>query len=210
MLYNPDLGDARDNEYAPHRARQEVVVAAVERKRGWIWNKIRDPHKYGPERTRKEFVAGEAFLFLGQNYSLELVPGARDGVRARDRHLELSRIHRNRGRELFRGWYLAEARRRIPPRVAAIAQAMGIEVQRVSIRDLKYQWASCTPSRRLSFSWRIIQAPNVVVESLIVHELAHLLEPNHSEQFWNIVAVHAPAWERAKDWLRRHGSRLEW
>ena|ERR1017187_3713922 len=202
--------DRRVVVHAPYRAHQESVAAAVERKRAWIWSKVRDPYKYALRKTQKEFVAGEAFLFLGQNYSLELVSGTRDGVRASGRHFELSRIHRDRGRELFREWYLAEARKRIPPRVVAIAQAMGIEVQCVSVRELKYQWASCTPSRRLSFNWKIIQAPSAVVDYLIVHELAHLLEPNHSDQFWNIVAVHAPTWERAKDWLRQHGSRLEW
>jgi predicted metal-dependent hydrolase len=202
--------DRRVVVYAPHRAPQESVAAAVQRKQAWIWSKVRDPYKYAVRKTQKEFVAGEAFLFLGQNYSLELVPGTRDGVRAIGRCFELSRIHRHRGRELFREWYVDEARKRIPPRVVAIAKAMGTEVQRVSVRELKYQWASCTPSRRLSFSWRIIQAPSLVVEYLIVHELAHLLEPNHSDRFWNIVAVHAPAWEKAKDWLRQHGSRLEW
>lgn len=117
---------------------------------------------------------------------------------------------RHRGRELFKSWYLAQAQRIIPPRVAAVARSMGVEVQKISVRELKYRWASCSPGRRLTFSWRIIQAPTLVVEYLIVHELAHLLEPNHSDKFWNIVAVHVPAWEKARDWLRRHGSRLEW
>ena len=62
----------------------------------------------------------------------------------------------------------------------------------------------------LTFNWRIIQAPMIVVDYLIVHELAHVLEPNHSQEFWNIVAVHAPTWTKARNWLKQHGGRLEW
>jgi predicted metal-dependent hydrolase len=87
---------------------------------------------------------------------------------------------------------------------------MGIEFKRISVRELKYRWGSCTPTGVLTFNWRIVQAPTVVVDYLIVHELAHLLEQNHSREFWSIVAVHVPAWEKAKEWLRRHGARLEW
>jgi hypothetical protein len=195
---------------APRRARIEAVTAAVDRKRAWIWSKLRDPRKYALRPRQKEFVAGEAFLFLGQNYSLELLRTSHGGVRVNGRCFELSRTQRHRGRELFKSWYLAQAQRIIPPRVAAVARSMGVEVEQISVRELKYRWASCSPGRRLTFSWRIIQAPTLVVEYLIVHELAHLLEPNHSDNFWNIVAVHVPAWEKARDWLRRHGSRLEW
>lgn len=85
-----------------------------------------------------------------------------------------------------------------------------IAFKRISVRDMRYSWASCTPGGTLTFNWRIVQAPMVVVDYLIVHELAHILEPNHSREYWNIVAVHVPSWEKAKDWLRRHGARLEW
>jgi len=195
---------------APRQARAAAVAAAVESKRFWIWEKLHDPRKYREASTGKEFVAGETFLFLGQNYPLELVDEPRGEVRLNGRHFELACADRSSGRELFRAWFLSQARTHLAPRVSALASAMGVEFTRVSVRDLKYRWGSYTPSGTLTFTWRIVQAPMVVVDYLIVHELAHVLEPNHSTEFWNIVAVHAPSWAAAKDWLRRHGAHLEW
>lgn len=79
-----------------------------------------------------------------------------------------------------------------------------------SIRDLKYRWGSCTAGGTLSFNWRILQAPMIVVNYLIVHELAHVLYRNHSTEFRNFVAVHVAILEKARMWLRQNGSKLEW
>jgi predicted metal-dependent hydrolase len=86
---------------------------------------------------------------------------------------------------------------------------LGVTYNQILISDLKYRWASCTPKNNLNFNWRIIKAPIFVVDYLIVHELAHLIEPNHTPAFWNIVAVQVPRHELAKEWLRKHGSLLE-
>jgi hypothetical protein len=195
---------------APKQARAEVVLAAIESKRFWIWEKLRDPRKYADVATGKEIVPGEAFLFLGQNYTLELVDEPSGEVQFNGRYFELSRADRNSGCELFRIWFLTQAKAHIAPRVAALANAMGIQFTHISVRELKYRWGSCSPSGMLTFNWRIVQAPTLVMDYLIAHELAHILEPNHSAKFWNIVAVHVPAWAQAKDWLRCHGARLEW
>ena len=202
--------DRRVVVHAPQEARTEVISAAIERKRLWIWEKLGDHQKYEDQIIMKEFVAGETFLFLGQNFPLELVPDPRGKVCLNGNHFELSRTERNLGRDLFKKWYLAEARKRITPHASGLAKAMGVAFKRISMRDLKYRWGSCTPEGTLIFNWRIVQAPTVVIDYLIVHELAHVLEPNHSREFWNIVAVHAPSWERAKEWLKQHGARLEW
>ena len=122
----------------------------------------------------------------------------------------MSGSDRANGDALFRSWYLTEAKEKLRPRIAAFATEMGVSYSRIWVRDLKYRWASCTPGGTLSFNWRIIQAPMIAVDYLIVHELAHVLEANHSPEFWNIVAVHVPAWKKAREWLRQHGARLEW
>jgi predicted metal-dependent hydrolase len=87
---------------------------------------------------------------------------------------------------------------------------MGVQFSRVCVRDLKHCWGSYTSRGTLTFNWRIVQAPLVVMDYLIVHELAHVIEHNHSREFWNVVAVHAPSWARAREWLRVNGSRLDW
>jgi len=194
----------------PRQTREEVVSAAIEHKRFWIWEKIRDSGKHAAVPSEKEFVAGESSLFLGQNYRLGVTDNSRGKVQLNGRHFELSLRDRSKGRQLFREWFHTEARKHIPPRAAHHAKTMGVRFKRILVRDLKYRWGSCTPKGTLTFNWRIVQAPAFVLDYTIVHELAHLMEPSHSPQFWNIVAVHVPSWEKAKSWLKRYGSRLEW
>jgi predicted metal-dependent hydrolase len=195
---------------APVRAREETVSAVVETKRFWIWQKLRDPQKYLAAPQAKEFVAGETFLYLGQGFPLRLVTADSPPLRFTGRQFELARTERQHGRSLFRDWYLAEAKTHLVPRVAELAKSLGVAFSRISIRDIKYRWGSCTPGGTLVFNWRIVQAPPVVIDYLVVHELAHLLEQNHSPEFWNIVQVHAPAATKARAWLRNHGHRLDW
>ena len=83
------------------------------------------------------------------------------------------------------------------------------DFKRVLISDLKVRWGSCTPNSNLNFNWRIIKAPSVVIDYLIVHELAHLIESNHTPRFWNIVSVQVPRAEWAKQWLLENGDLLE-
>jgi predicted metal-dependent hydrolase len=195
---------------APQSAPKATVAAVVEKKRYWIWQKLRDPCKYPFPRYRKEFTPGETFLYLGQSYQLELLNLDTSGVQFAGNTFQLSRHERKAGQALFRAWFTAQAQAQLPPRVARLADSLGLDYQKIEVRDLRYRWASCTKGGSLIFNWRILQAPSFVIDYLIVHELAHLLETNHTPTFWNIVAVHAPSHAKARDWLRRHGDKLEW
>jgi predicted metal-dependent hydrolase len=194
----------------PKDASEEVVAAAIESKRFWIWQKLRDPHKYPDPAPHKEYVSGETFLYLGQHHPLVLTKGESGVVRLIGNRFEMAVSDKPNGDSLFRAWYLSQAKEKLRPRIAAMATEIGVRYTRIHVRDLMYRWGSCTPGGTLSFNWRIMQAPMVVVDYLIVHELAHVLEPNHSQDFWNIVAVHVPSWLKARNWLKQHGGRLEW
>jgi predicted metal-dependent hydrolase len=78
-----------------------------------------------------------------------------------------------------------------------------------TIVDNRYRWGSCTVNNNLSFNWRLIKAPMFVIDYVVVHELAHLLEANHTSRFWSIVRAHTPKTEKAKAWLKEHGQVLE-
>jgi predicted metal-dependent hydrolase len=87
-------------------------------------------------------------------------------------------------------------------------QALGIVFRRVSVRDQRSRWGSCSSSGVLSFSWRLIMAPPFVLDYLAAHEVAHLVEMNHSRRFWRIVTGIYPDVSRAKSWLDAHGADL--
>jgi predicted metal-dependent hydrolase len=101
-----------------------------------------------------------------------------------------------------------EARRDLQKAAQDYADLLSVRVKRLSIRDQSSRWGSCTSAGSLSFSWRLILAPPMVLDYLAAHEVAHLVEMNHSPRFWRVVARICPSLERAKKWLDTCGNDL--
>jgi predicted metal-dependent hydrolase len=101
-----------------------------------------------------------------------------------------------------------EVRADLQDAVQSCAQHLGVKVKRLSIRDQSSRWGSCTSAGSLSFSWRLILAPPFVLDYLAAHEVAHLVEMNHSARFWKVVARACGHVERARTWLDTHGNDL--
>lgn len=193
---------------APIGTSEEAIRQAVEARKLWLYEKLRHQQKYPEHPDHKEFVTGETLFYLGQPYSLELTDDLEPDVRF-DARFYISHHYRRDAAQLMQAWYTTRAQTLIPPKAKAFAQALGVHFNQVLVSDMKLQWASCTPQNNLNFNWRIMQAPIFVIDYLIVHELTHLLEPNHTATFWNIVAVQVPRYEEAKAWLRENGNVLE-
>jgi predicted metal-dependent hydrolase len=88
------------------------------------------------------------------------------------------------------------------------AAALGVSFRRVEIRDQRTRWGSCSALGTLSFNWRLVLAPFEVLDYVVVHELCHLRQPNHSPQFWRLVASRRPQWRLQRAWLREFGPEL--
>jgi predicted metal-dependent hydrolase len=101
-----------------------------------------------------------------------------------------------------------EARRDLGAAVKGYTEALGLPARRITVRDTKSRWGSCSASGNLSFSWRLILAPPFVLDYLAAHEVAHLKEMNHSHRFWRTVHKLCPRTEEAERWLKRHGTEL--
>lgn len=102
----------------------------------------------------------------------------------------------------------AEAGRDLREAVGRHAAALGAKAGRVAIRDTRSRWGSCSSTGTLSFSWRLVMAPPLVLNYLAAHEVAHLREMNHSQRFWRLVRTICPATDEAEIWLKRHGGDL--
>ncbi len=102
----------------------------------------------------------------------------------------------------------SEARRDLQAASAAAAERLGVRIRRVSVRDQVSRWGSCSTTGVLSYSWRLIMAPPFVLNYLAVHEVAHLVEMNHSRRFWRLVEGLCPDAARAKSWLDLNGNDL--
>ena len=105
-----------------------------------------------------------------------------------------------------------EGRRAVRELVAMVveeeAPALGVQYRRIEVRDQRTRWGSCSTIGTLSFNWRLVLAPFEVLDYVVVHELCHLREPNHSPRFWRLVATRRPGWREQRDWLRDHGPEL--
>src|SRR5205809_1252136 len=93
--------------------------------------------------------------------------------------------------------------------VAQHARELGVQFSGARIVENRYRWGSCTVGDSVNFNWRLIKAPMFVIDYVIVHELAHLIETNHTSDFWSIVRAKTATMEKAKRWLKEHGQILE-
>jgi hypothetical protein len=105
----------------------------------------------------------------------------------------------------LRDWLKKEARRRVEDAVAYYAAELGVKPRSITIRDTTSRWGSCSSTRRLSFSWRLILAPAFVLDYVVAHEVAHLREMNHEPRFWRLVDTLVPYVEKAQTWLAESG-----
>ena len=195
---------------APEGTSPERIQQIVESKKQWIFEKTRHAQKYNdlPHPPGKELVPGESMLYLGRNYRIEIVDGQQENVSFRNKFL-ISKQARGQGQQVFRNWYKEKAKEKIIPRVKDMARSLGVQYKEVKITDSKYRWGSCSVNNNLAFNWRLIKAPMFVVDYVIAHELAHLLESNHTPRFWNIVKTQITHFDKAKRWLKEHGEVLE-
>ena len=104
--------------------------------------------------------------------------------------------------------FARRARLELPGRTWELAAETGVEVKQVSVRNQRSRWGSCSASGTISLNWRLMQAPATVRDYIILHELMHLREMNHSARFWARVEEVCPWWRDAEQWLKRNGSLL--
>lgn len=196
--------------HAPVGTPEDKLRKLVDGKRQWLFEKLNDAQKYQhlPHAPGKELVNGESALYLGRAYRIELVDSTNERVCFSSKFL-IPRSHASERKRVLREWYVERAKEKIMPRVEMHAKNLGVTYEQAKITDSRFRWGSCTPGNNLNFNWRLIKAPMFAIDYVIVHELAHLIEANHSARFWNIVSAQLPTMDRARDWLREHGQSLE-
>lgn len=195
--------------HAPESTTEEKIRDIVESKRQWIYEKTSHAQKYELSHPPgKELVNGESALYLGRQYRIELIQNSSDEIRFEQRFLIPARLSGER-KQVLRNWYIERAKEEILPRALRFAKDLGVIFANAKIVDNRFRWGSCTTKDNLNFNWRLIKAPMYVVDYVIIHELAHLLEANHTPRFWNIVRAQSSKMDKAKQWLLEHGQILE-
>ena len=111
-------------------------------------------------------------------------------------------------RRALESHFIALAAAELPPRLLALAARHRLNVARVSVRDQRSRWGACSPRGVITLNWRLVQMPASVSDYILLHELMHLRQPNHSRRFWREVASVCPNWREEERWLRRYGREI--
>ncbi len=194
--------------HSPKNLSEEKIKQLVDSKRELIQQKLNHVQKYPTNISAKEFVSGESLMFLGKSYQLLVVEAEVDGIQF-NKEFKISKNDQSVANELFKKWYKKRALEIILPLANEYAENLGVKFSECKISEMKYRWGSCTTKNNINFNWRIIKAPLFVIKYIIVHELIHLIEANHTATFWNILSIQVPDYQRAKDWLKNNGHLLE-
>jgi hypothetical protein len=156
---------------------------------------------------------GDSLLFKGSLHVLRLSPDERGGVWVdNDAARPTIRVsgRREHAPRRIEDWLKRQARSHITRRVHALTAELGVSARRITVRDAASRWGSCSTTGAISLSWRLIMAPNFVLNYVVAHEVAHLKEMNHGTRFWRLVdrLVGEDEAEAAQAWLRENGTEL--
>ncbi len=159
-----------------------------------------------------EYVAGYSILFRGELHRYQVAENS-DGlaVQFAGENLPIRenlRHDRAACREAVVHWMRALAERELPARTRELASFHGLDVARVCVRNQRTRWGSCSNRRVISLNWRLVQVPKFARDYIILHELMHLREMNHSERYWKLVANAFPDYQKAESWLRTNNGIL--
>jgi predicted metal-dependent hydrolase len=187
---------------APLRMSRSTAVGFAESQAGWIAARL----KRLP--ARRPFVDGAEVPLFGVPHVIRHCPDTRGTVWLEGMEIHVAGRPEHLARRL-RDWLMAEMHCRLPPMVHAKALRVQRPVKRITLRDNRSRWGSCTPDGSISFSWRLVFAPALVVDYLVAHEVAHLVHLNHGPRFWALARdlCEGPM-DEAEAWLKANGETL--
>ena len=198
----------------PEHLEDQRVAEILKQKRPWIRSKVAELQRVPPHRS-KELVSGETFPYLGRNYRLKVQEGHQVGVclsggylRATIRPTEQHEYQALRIQQYLENWYRSRALERLQDKTHRYAKQIGVSPAGISVRNFKSRWGSCDKKREVVFNWNIIKAPHSIVDYVVIHELCHLIHPNHSKVFWELVGRHDASYPEHRQWLRKTGAGL--
>ncbi len=176
----------------------------------WIKQKLLQQQQLQPIK-HKQYVSGEEVYYLGRRYQLKVLIASKKTVKLSHGYLQ---VHINKKeptaiRTALKKWYLEHAKQQLESKVKQFSTIMQVFPASIQVREYKARWGSCSSRGHIKFNWKLIMAAGDVVDYVVVHELCHLIEHNHSANFWQLVKTILPDYEIQRQWLRQQGHYLE-
>jgi len=183
----------------------------LRKKERWILDALAKYVKGHPVTEGTEPASGNFIPYLGRRLKVvtRYDSGTVTGVKLEKNRLLVDLDSRNgRLNLVLEWWYRQQAEKLIKKRVDELCPRMGITYGRLTVREARTRWGSCSQKGNINFNWKLMMVPEPVIDYVIIHELAHLKEMNHSKDFWKLVAEHCPQWRKHRKWLKDHEAEL--
>lgn len=199
---------------APHRATQRELKHWVSEKAPWIRTKLAEQQRRVQQTPKRVFEQDEKWPFMGRTVTLNLEKGRKATAVLTDATLLITHSSRSQKspqeqtETLLKKWYQEQAMDILSRKARHISELLQIHIRSIKLRRTKSKWGHCTVQGDLQFNWIIMQAPENVIDYLVIHECCHLLHHNHSRQYWQLVESLYPDYRTAKRWLSDHGYQL--
>jgi len=191
---------------APLKASARQIAEFIHSKEAWIRSKQDVAHRL-PVVPSKTFQTGELFLFLGKSYPLAIKTDLQVPLSLNSR-FELALAFQSKALAVFTRWYRQQALHIFMERAAFFGSWTGLNYKLIKVSSARTRWGSCSSSGTLSFTWRLVMAPPVVIDYVVVHELVHTRVRNHSHAFWSQVEKILPDYQNEVAWLKTNGELL--
>ena len=197
---------------APKAVSKKKLDELIQRKKTWIRERAIINFEEQALRNR-EFIDNEKFYFRGKAYRLSIIAAQEETVKIAKGLLVVTFIHfkpldRKVIKQLVENWYQGESIEILKTRTNELAKKMKVQPCGITVKNYISKWGSCTAHNKISYNWRIIMAPDYIIDYLIIHELSHIIQPNHSQDFWHHVAKYCDSFQTKRKWLRENGHRL--
>ncbi|MGR3174969.1 MAG: M48 family metallopeptidase [Candidatus Scalindua sp.] len=195
---------------APDSSSDTDIEDVIKKKEYLIYKLLAEWETTNISKVEREFVNGQSFMYLGQNYRLELSTEKQTSpLILKNGYFLLNKNHKNKATQLFKDFYKEKGLPKIVERVEKYKNRLDVVPSQIRIMELKNRWASCSKKGNLNFHWKCILAPLDVLSYIVVHELVHLRIGNHTKQFWNDVDKVMPDYKKHIEWLKNNGAAMD-
>jgi len=198
---------------APTFLSHETLEAIIARKRDWIKAKLTIQEKFFAIKPKK-FIDNETFSYLGETYTLTISVGNKTNLQINNQELiatvQAHHVHDSILIEkLIIQWYRKQAEIVLKEKTAYYALLIGVNPTSIKIRTFKARWGSCSINGDIQYNWKIMMAPETIINYLVIHELCHIHHHNHSPIYWQTVAKYCLHYKEHGRWLKQNGAYLE-
>ncbi len=207
------VAEGKVSVVAPKTFPAKEISALVAKKQRWIKQKLAIQNNVLKVQP-KQFIAGESFSYLGNNYRLKIESGPYPDLKFQQEQFiaTVRNISANNApaiKQMLIKWYQQQAETILRERTKSYSEVIGVTPSKITIKLFKVRWGSCSIRREIQYNWKIIMAPKHIIDYLVVHELCHIQHHNHSPLFWKTVAKYHPEYKECKVWLKNNASLLE-